>query len=175
MLILIEDLFMNYKKLGLAKMYTDLSYLLLVAATFGAVLVLGIVVASVVFNTENLIEPALSHYYEGIIMSEIFRRFSYFAYFMAFVIFLYEGYKFKMMQRDNIAGVSAVVSIFTLLMFSAVYVPKILALQAEGEVATQSDAFAALHSASEIDFKILALALLVLFFRRVMLLRTLKS
>lgn len=166
---------MNYKKLGYLKMYTDLSYLFLVAATFGAVMVLGIVVASVIFNTENLIEPALSHYYEGIIMSEIFRRFSYFAYFMAFVIFAYEGYKFKMMQRDNIAGASAFVAVFTLLMFSAVYVPKILALQAEGAVATQSDTFVALHSASEIDFKILAVALAVLFFRRVMLLRTLKS
>ena len=174
MLHLIEDLFMSYKKLAYAKMFTDLGYLLLVAATFGAVLVLGIIVASVVFHTENLLEVGLSHFHEGVIMSEIFRRFSYFAYFMAFVIFAYEGYKFKMMQRDNIAGVASAVSIFTLMMFAAVYVPKIVAMQAEGEAATQSEAFAALHSASEIDFKILALALMVLFFRRLMLLRTIK-
>jgi len=173
--ILIEDLFMNYKKLAYAKMATDLSYLLLVAASFGAVMVLGVIVAPVVFHTEFLLAVPLSHYDEGIIMSEIFRRFSFFAYFMAFIIFMYEGYKFKMMQRDNVAGVAAAVSIFTLLMFAAVYVPKILALQGLGVEATQSDTFASLHSASEIDFKILALALVVLFVRRLLLLRTIKK
>ena len=56
-------------------------------------------------------------------------------------------------------------------MFSAVYAPKILAMQALGREATQSDTFANIHIASEIDFKILALSLIVLFVRRLMLLR----
>jgi len=38
-----------------------------------------------------------------------------------------------------------------------------------------SDAFEGLHTASEIDFKILAVALIVLFVRRVTLLRTIRS
>jgi len=55
-------------------------------------------------------------------------------------------------------------------MFSAVYAPKILAMQALGAEATKSDTFANIHIASEIDFKILAVSLLVLFIRRLMLL-----
>jgi len=56
-------------------------------------------------------------------------------------------------------------------MFSGVYAPKILAMQSMGVEATQSDTFENIHIASEIDFKILAVALFVLFIRRLMLLR----
>jgi hypothetical protein len=52
-----------------------------------------------------------------------------------------------------------------------VYAPKILSMQAMGMEATQSDTFSNIHIASEIDFKILAVALLILFIRRLMLLR----
>jgi hypothetical protein len=56
-------------------------------------------------------------------------------------------------------------------MFSGVYAPKILEMQALGVEATQSDTFANIHKASELDFKILAVGLIVLFIRRLMLLR----
>ena len=78
---------------------------------------------------------------------------------------------YKTGQRDAIAFASAVTVIFSSLMFSAVYSPKILAMQVLGAEATQSDTFHNIHIASEIDFKILAVALLVLFVRRLMLLR----
>ncbi len=74
-------------------------------------------------------------------------------------------------QRDAIAFGSAATVVFSSLMFSAVYSPKILAMQALGTEATQSDTFHNIHIASEIDFKILAVSLLVLFIRRLMLLR----
>ena len=93
---------------------------------------------------------------------------------MAFFIIVYESFEYKSMKRDKIAGLSAFIAIFTLLMFSGVYVPKILQMQEEGEKATQSSAFEAVHMGSEIDFKILAVALIVLFVRRLMLLRTIK-
>jgi hypothetical protein len=56
-------------------------------------------------------------------------------------------------------------------MFSAVYVPRILAMQSVGIEATTSDTFSKLHIASELDFKILAFGLIGLFIRRLMLLR----
>jgi len=74
-------------------------------------------------------------------------------------------------QRDAIAFGSAAIVLFASLMFSGVYAPKILAMQALGVEATQSDTFENIHMASELDFKILAVALLVLFIRRLMLLR----
>ncbi|MFZ5375547.1 MAG: DUF4149 domain-containing protein, partial [Campylobacterota bacterium] len=69
------------------------------------------------------------------------------------------------MQIDKIAMLSALGSVATLLLFSAVYTPKILAYQALGESGID-EGFEALHKASEIDFKILLITLTVLFVRR---------
>ena len=154
------------------RIYLDFSYLIMLAATFGAVLVLGAISAPVIFNTERiLVDVALDHYNAGIIMGEIFYRFSYWVYALAIAVVAYEAVAYKTGQRDAIIFASSVTVVFSSLMFSAVYAPKILAMQALGIEATQSDTFANIHMASELDFKILALALIVLFIRRLMLLR----
>ncbi len=156
--------------------YVELGYLLILGATLGAVLVLGIIVASVIFNSEHYLPVALlDHYNEGMLMGQIFHRFSYWIYGVSMVVAAYEVWEYRSLRRDGIAQIAALVVIGTSLMFSAVYAPKILEMQALGVEATVSDAFDALHKASELDFKILALALGVLFFRRVMLLRTVKK
>lgn len=153
----------------------DTIYVLLVAMTAGAVLVLGAVVAAVVFHSQAYLTlPLLSRYEEGKIMGEIFRRFSYWAYAMAIVISVYEISRYKVMQIDKIAMLSAMGSLGTLLLFCGVYVPKILAYQAAGEDAIDGS-FEALHKASEIDFKILLVTLVVLFGRRVYLIARKKS
>lgn len=144
----------------------------MLAATFGAVLVLGAVVAPVIFHSDKILNGMImDHYNAGIMMGEIFHRFSYWLYVVVIALFLYEGAVYKSGQRDAIAFASSVVVAFTSLMFSGVYAPQILAMQALGAEATQSDTFENIHIASEIDFKILAVALLVLFVRRLMLLR----
>lgn len=144
----------------------------MLAASFGAVIVLGAVVAPVVFNSDKLlVDITLDHFNSGIIMGEIFHRFSYWLYVVASVVLFYEAAMYKMGQRDAIAFASAVTIVFSSLMFSAVYSPKILAMQAIGLEATQSDTFANIHMASELDFKILAIGLVILFVRRLMLLR----
>lgn len=148
------------------KIIFDITYLLLIAMTAGAVLILGAFVAAVVFHSEVYLSvPLLSRYEEGKIMGEIFRRFTYWAYFMSVVIAVYEVARYKVMQIDKIAILSALGSVGTLLLFSAVYTPKILEYQARGESAID-EAFEALHKASEIDFKILLVMLLILFGRR---------
>ena len=154
------------------RIYADFSYLILLAATFGAVIVLGAISAPVIFHTDKiLVDVTLDHYNAGIIMGEIFNRFSYWLYIVASAVVLYEAVMYKMGQRDAVAFASAITVVFSSLMFSAVYSPKILAMQAIGPEATQSDTFNNIHVASEIDFKILAIALVVLFVRRLMLLR----
>lgn len=148
------------------KVVIDVLYILLIAMTAGAVLVLGVFVAAVVFHSEvYLTLPLLSRYEEGKIMGEIFRRFTYWAYFMSAIIAVYEVSRYKVMQIDKISILSALGSIGTLLLFSAVYTPKILEYQSRGEAAIDAS-FEALHKASEIDFKILLLTLLILFSRR---------
>ncbi len=154
------------------KIYVDFSYLILLAATFGAVIVLGAVVAPVIFHSDKiLVDVLLNKYNSGIIMGEVFHRFSYWLYVVAAAVAVYEAAWYKMGQRDAIAFGSAITVLFSSLMFSAVYAPKILLMQALGIEATQSDTFVNIHIASELDFKILALSLFVLFIRRLMLLR----
>lgn len=154
------------------RIYADFSYLIILAATFGAVIVLGAVVAPVIFNAnEILIENQLDNYNAGIIMGEVFSRFSNWVYLLAGVVVVYEAFWYKMGQRDTIIFASAVTVVFSSLMFSGVYAPKILAMQALGAEATQSDTFENIHLASELDFKILAISLVILFIRRLMLLR----
>ncbi|WP_415395920.1 DUF4149 domain-containing protein [Sulfurimonas sp. CS5] len=154
------------------KIYIDFAYLIMLAASFGAVIVLGAVVAPVIFNSDKiLVDISLDHYNSGIIMGEVFHRFSYWLYVVASVVLIYEAVMYKMGQRDAIAFASSVTIVFSSLMFSAVYSPKILAMQAIGLEATQSDTFANIHMASELDFKILAIGLVILFVRRLMLLR----
>ncbi|MDX1296576.1 MAG: DUF4149 domain-containing protein [Sulfurimonadaceae bacterium] len=158
------------------RLYIEIAYLLLIAATFGAVMVLGIFVAATIFNSELLFAVApLEHYSEGVIMAEIFRKFGYWCNVTALAIVMFELYEYKLFRRDRIAQAASFISVVTLLLFSAVYTPRILEMQEQGAEATQSEAFANLHVASEIDFKILAVALIVLFARRIMLLHTVKA
>ena len=154
------------------RIYIDFSYLILLAASFGGVIVLGAFVAPVIFHTDRIItEVIIDHYNAGMIMGEIFHRFSYWIYVLAVYVAIFEAVEYKMGRRDAIAFGSASIVVFTSLMFSGVYAPKILEMQSLGIEATQSDTFANIHTASEIDFKILAVALIVLFVRRLMLLR----
>ncbi|MEA2112232.1 MAG: DUF4149 domain-containing protein [Campylobacterota bacterium] len=156
--------------------YVELAYLLFLGATLGGVLVLGIMVAPVIFNSDNHLTMALlDHYNEGLLMGEIFHRFSYWIYVLTAVVALYEVLEYRALRRDAVAQAATFGVLATGLMFSAVYTPKILEMQSLGSEATTSEAFEALHIASEIDFKILAFALALLFVRRVMLLRTIKS
>lgn len=144
----------------------------MLAATFGAVIVLGAFVAPVVFHSDKILQGVLlDNYNAGIIMGEVFHRFSYWVYVLAFSVLGYEAVAYKKGQRDAVIFASAFTVFCSSMLFSAVYAPKILSMQALGVEATQSDTFANIHTASEIDFKILALALIVLFVRRLMLLR----
>ena len=153
-----------------SKQWSVVIYLLLIAMTLGGVLTLGIFVTATIFHSDSyLVGTMLDHYNEGVLMAEIFRRFSYFVTFIAFVVFVFEANEYKQGRRDNWVMISAFFIISSAMMFSAIYTPKILAMQALGAEATQSDAFSALHMGSEIDFKILALALGVLFIRRMRL------
>jgi hypothetical protein len=152
--------------------YVDFGYLVVLAATFGAVMTLGVLVAPVVFNPNALlVDVALDRYNSGMLMSEIFARFSTWLYIVATLVVIYEAMWYKRGQRDAISFASAFIVVATSLLFSAVYVPKILSMQALGAEATMSDTFANIHTASELDFKILAVSLIVLFIRRLMLLR----
>jgi len=143
-----------------------IAYLVLLGSVFGAGLFAGIVVAPVTFHTEQWLDSSmLSHYQEGLIMTQNFMRLSYLVDFMLITIFLYEGYKYKKFERDTTTQVATFFVISTGLLFGHYYMPDILQMQMAGETMTQSDAFLNTHKGSEINFKIFSLALLVLIVR----------
>ncbi len=145
---------------------TTIAYLILLGATLGAVLYAGIVVAPVTFHTEQWLgDAALSQYQEGLIMTQNFVRLSYLVDFTVIVVVLYEGYKYKMFERDNITLVAAFLVLATGVMFGHYYIPDIVNMQLAGEAMTKSAAFINTHKGSEINIKIFAAALLVLIVR----------
>jgi uncharacterized membrane protein len=138
-------------------------YLILLSATLGAGLFAGIVVAPVTFHTEQWLGgEVLSHFQEGLIMTQNFVKLSYLVDVTVIAVALYEGYKYKKFERDTVTQIATFFTIATGLMFGHYYLPDILTMQMAGEEMTKSAAFIATHKGSEINFKIFSLALLVL-------------
>ena len=80
--------------------YFDFGYLIILASAFGAVIVLGAFVAPVIFKADRLLsEVTLGNYNSGIIMAEIFRRFSYWIYIVSFFIASYELVMYKKVKE----------------------------------------------------------------------------
>ncbi len=141
-------------------------YLILLTATLGAGLYAGIVIAPVTFHTEQWLgSEVLSHFQEGLIMTQNFVKLSYLVDVTVIAVALYEGYKYKMFERDTVTQVATFFVIATGLMFGHYYLPDILTMQMAGEKMTQTTAFINTHKGSEINFKIFSLALLVLIVR----------
>ena len=149
----------NFKKVTIV-------YLILIGATLGAGLFAGIVVAPVTFHTENWLgSEILSRYQEGLIMTQNFVKLSYLVDVTVIAVALYEGYKYKKFERDNITQIATFFVIVTGLMFGHYYLPDILTMQMAGEEMTKTTAFVNTHKGSEINFKIFSAALLVLMIR----------
>ncbi len=143
---------------------------MLLGITLGVVVTLGAIVAPTIFHADKFVE-GLSHYQMGLVMSAIFIKANYLLNFTALAIILREGYAYKSFERDVIVVPAAATSILMIFLFTLYYTKEILSLQAMGEEATNSDTFALVHKASELDFKLLALSLALLFARRVYLIQ----
>ncbi len=141
-------------------------YLVLLGITMGAGLYAGVVVAPVIFHSEaSLGSELLTHFQEGLIMTENFIRLSYLVNTTVIAILLYEGYKYKMGERDNLTLAAIFLAVASGLLFGHYYMPGILEMQSAGEAMTSSEAFVNTHKGSEIDFKIFIVSLLVLMVR----------
>ncbi len=140
-----------------------MAYLIWLGAVLGAVLYAGAVVAPVIFHSADWLgSEVLTRYQEGLIMTRNFVLLSYAITVTLVAVFLYEGYKYKMGERDKLTSVAALLVIMTGAMFNWYYLPDIVTMQMAGEAMTRSAAFAATHKGSELDFKIFAVAILLL-------------
>lgn len=140
-----------------------MAYFILLGVTLGAILFAGAVTAPVIFNSSKYIgKEVLTHYQEGILMTQNFIALSYLLDIVMISVFLYEGYKYKMFERDKLTTISALLVIMSASLFNFYYLPDIVNMQLAGPTMTMSEQFRNTHKGSEIDFKILALAILVL-------------
>lgn len=146
-------------------------HLFLIAAMVGAELILGIVVAPLVFYPQSFIgEGALSHFQSGLIMTQIFVKMGYVLLGVATVGACYEGFSF--FQKDKELSFQLRFSKFALsllifilaLIFVFYFSAYIIHAQNLGESATQSEEFARMHKASEVVIKIIAMMQIFLFF-----------
>ncbi len=143
-----------------------IAYIALLGMTLGAGLFSGMVVAPVIFHTENWLgSDVLTHYQAGLIMTQNFIMLSYLVTFTVIAVFLYEGYKYKKFERDTTTQIATFFVIVMGLMFGHYYLPDILLMQQAGEEMTKSVEFINTHKGSEINFKLFSLALLVLMVR----------
>ncbi|MRI58502.1 MAG: DUF4149 domain-containing protein [Epsilonproteobacteria bacterium] len=152
------------------KRWIDIAYLMLLGATLGLVLSLGAIVAPVIFHANDYLDQELlSHYQMGLLMTAIFLKANYWLNFTAFVIILREGYAYKSFERDRIVVPSAATAVLMIFLFTLYYTNQIVSLQAKGQSVVEDPTFETIHKASEIDFGLLALSLVLLLGRRLYL------
>ncbi len=144
------------------------AYIVLLGIMLGAALYAGIVVAPTVFHSEAALgSELLTRFQEGLIMTVNFVKLSYLVNVTIIAVILYEGYRFKSFERDTVGLMSAVMVVLTGLLYTQYYIPQILQMQSEGEAITKSKLFENAHFASELDFKLFALSLLILLVRNI--------
>ena len=146
--------------------YLTIMYIVVLGITLGAGLFAGAVVAPITFHSELYLgDEILSRFQEGLIMTENFVRLGYLVTFTVLVVALYEGYKYKMFDREAMTTIPAFLVMSSGLLYSFYYIPQILEFQKEGEQITESKLFENTHFASELDFKLFTFALLALLIR----------
>lgn len=143
-----------------------MAYLIFLSIVLGASLYAGMVVAPVTFNTDEIFgSSVLSQFQEGMIMTQNFIKLSHLVTLSVIVAVVYEGYKYKMGERDLLTFVALFLVVVAGLMFSYYYIPDIITMQQAGEEMTKTQVFLDTHKGSEIDFKIYAFAMLLLLVR----------
>ncbi|MFK0381030.1 DUF4149 domain-containing protein [Campylobacter coli] len=143
--------------------------LFLLAAMIGIELILGIVVAPVIFYPANLIgEGVLSHFQSGLMMTQIFIKMGYLLFFVSIINLLFEISSFSKEDMKFQIKFSKLMLAILILILSLVFVlyftNTIIELQNLGEQATKSQEFLSIHNASEVVIKIILLMQVFLYF-----------
>ena len=140
-----------------------IAYIIGLGAILGASIYAGAVVAPNTFHSEIFLgKEILSRFQEGLIMTNNFQKLGYFVNFMVFFVLFYEAIKWKNFESDRWSLIGSFLFISSGLLFSSFYIPSIVEMQQRGESITSSKIFDNMHFASELDFKIFAIATLIL-------------
>jgi hypothetical protein len=138
-------------------------YLMLLGATLGVGLCVGLFAAPVVFHADDILGGGvISHFQEGQVMTQIFLKSNMLINLTCSAILVVEGYHFIRFWRDAVTFYSAFVTVWTGFLFTLYYTPQIVAFQQQGISIMQNKAFQNTHMMSEWDYKLFVVALAVL-------------
>ncbi|MDR2905838.1 MAG: DUF4149 domain-containing protein [Helicobacteraceae bacterium] len=162
-------------RFGSLRSLSEAFYLTFLGIVLGSTLVLGAIVAPVVFKAALFMDlPAADLLASGRLMSEIFRRFSYILAFASLLIAAYEIWSFFADGREQTAQTgleiaiksAAAIAVISSAAFAFYYTPEVLRMQELGAEAIDSARFSAIHRQAESVFKILSASLFALLFAR---------
>ncbi|WQX72782.1 DUF4149 domain-containing protein [Helicobacter pylori] len=140
---------------------------LLLLGILGGSLILGMMVAPIIFKAPSILpEFNLTLFESGKLMSQIIVRFNFLLGAIGFVVLLYEIISFIYNKRSFVYLILGVAIGALCLLFVFYYTPYILNAQKAGEVALQSAEFARSYAQSEWLFKELLVLVCALFFLR---------
>lgn len=141
--------------------YLELFYIIALAFVFSGTLLLGAIVAPVVFHSGEFISSvSLSRFENGQLMSEIFRRFGIVLNILVLIVILIEALNYKKFFENGIYVVAFSLFVVSALLFSMYFTPFVLGLLSQGEsiINQNLEAFETLHKLSEYDFMVLMLS-----------------
>ncbi|NLO17555.1 MAG: DUF4149 domain-containing protein [Arcobacter butzleri] len=149
----------------------DYLYIAVLLFIFSSTIILGAFVAPVVFKSYLYIDVVLNRFDNGLIMSEIFRRFGNLLSFLLLLITLYHAYYYKKFLSSYLTIIAFCLFAVSSLLFNFYFTEGVFAFIAQGEewINNNIELFEAFHKASEIDFSIImfsALALVILKIRQ---------
>ena len=146
--------------------YLEIFYILCLAFVFSGVLVLGSIVAPVVFHSSEFItNVTLDRFQNGQLMAEIFSRFATILNFVVLFIVVIEALNYKRFLQSGLYMVFFAIFVVSSFIFSFYFTSIILELIAKGEnVINQNiEAFETLHKLSEYDFMVVMFSALAMF------------
>jgi hypothetical protein len=140
-----------------------MAYLILLGVMLGATVYAGAVTVPVLSGSEKYLgTELLNSYQEGLNMTQNFVSLSYMILATLIAVFLYEGYKYKMFERDIVTTLAALGVIMTGMLFNYYYLPDITRMQLLGEAMTKSRAFVNTCRGIGIDFVLFAFFIMLL-------------
>lgn len=117
-----------------------------------------------IFNSEVILSgELLSHYQEGLLMTDIIKRYCYLLNITVGIVLVREGVRlFVFKKKVYLQFLSACVVTVTGLLFTCYFTPEIIQAQSGGPSVTATETFQSLHQASVTDFSFLLVGLAVM-------------
>lgn len=143
----------------------NFTYIFLLLFVVTSTVLLGAIVAPVIFNSGLYLDNVeMTRFENGLLMSEVFRRFSNLLNIVLLATTIYHSYYYKEFLSSIVTIISFALFAVSSLLFSFYFTEGIFSFIQKGEdwINDNIELFEAFHKASEIDFMIIMFSAFVL-------------